>query len=102
MNSTVGLSALYHGAPVKVLGNAVYDMEGLTCQSPLASFWNEPGTVDEELVEAFMAYLRRTNQVNGSFYKRAPGFLRCGLDPAVFDVVDDEAQSEALKPSDHV
>lgn len=84
MNSTVGLSALYHGAPVKVLGEAVYDMAGLTAQCPLSDFWSDPGTVDKALVADFMRYLRATNQVNGSFYWRAPGFTRSGLDPAAF------------------
>lgn len=85
MNSTVGLSALYHGAPVKVLGEAVYDMPDLTSQKPLREFLLEPGSVDGELVASFMRYLRSTSQVNGNFYKRIPGFTHSGLDPAIFD-----------------
>ncbi|MEZ4441963.1 MAG: capsular biosynthesis protein [Polyangiaceae bacterium] len=81
MNSTVGLSALHHRAPVKVLGRAVYDMPDLTSQRSLAEFFVDPGEVDRKLVHDFMAYLRATNQVNGSFYKRTPGFLECGLSP---------------------
>lgn len=84
MNSTVGLSALYHGTPVKVLGDAVYDFDGLTHQRPLAEFFVDPDPVDGQLVARFIRYLRHHNQVNGSFYKRAPGFTRSGLDPAVF------------------
>ena len=28
INSTIGITALYHGVPVKVLGNAVFDVPG--------------------------------------------------------------------------
>jgi capsular polysaccharide export protein len=31
INSTVGLSALFHGTPVITMGEAIYNMEGLTC-----------------------------------------------------------------------
>ncbi|MEM6789305.1 MAG: capsular biosynthesis protein [Myxococcota bacterium] len=85
MNSTVGLSALYHRAPVKVLGRAVYDMPELTSQRSLAEFLDDPGEVDEDLVESFFRYLRHHCQINGSFYTRLPGFLPCGLDPRVFE-----------------
>jgi len=85
MNSTVGLSALFHGAPVKVLGRAVYDIPELTFQGTLADFLRDPGQVDEELVASFFRYLRHQSQINGSYYKRVPGFLPSGLDPAVFE-----------------
>jgi capsule polysaccharide modification protein KpsS len=67
INSTVGLQAIQYGTPVKVLGDAVYDMPGLTNQGPLEQFWLQPGNVDEALFKAFRAYLLRVNQVNGSF-----------------------------------
>jgi len=73
MNSTVGTSSMYHGAPVKVLGTAVYDIAGLTCKRSLAEFWVDPGSVDGELFVSFCRWLRGANQLNGSFYKRAPG-----------------------------
>ncbi len=85
MNSTVGISALFHGAPVKVLGAAMYDVPGLTSQAELAEFLVAPGEVDPELVRCFIRVLRAENQANGSFYTRAPGLLRCGLEPAVFE-----------------
>jgi len=94
MNSTVGLSALYHGAPVKVLGRAVYDIPEMTSQASLAEFLQDPGKVDEALVEAFFRYLRHQSQINGSFYKRIPGFLACGLDPVVFERGQPEIPAE--------
>jgi len=85
INSTVGLSALLHGAPVKVLGRAIYDVPGLTSSRSLAEFLQGPEPVDVELFEAFVRYLRESNQINGSFYRRLPGVgTTCGLDAAAF------------------
>jgi capsular polysaccharide export protein len=74
LNSTVGLSALHHGTPLKVCGNALYDMEGLTFQKRLDDFWTQaPSTVvDRELYERFQSYLVKHTQLNGSFYRRLP------------------------------
>ncbi|MEC7520811.1 MAG: capsular biosynthesis protein [Myxococcota bacterium] len=73
INSTVGLSSMFHGTPVVCLGTAVYDMPGLTHRGDLSSFLDAPGTVDAQLYESFRRYLLHVNQVNGSFYKRLPG-----------------------------
>jgi capsular polysaccharide export protein len=72
INSTVGLSALYHGTPVKVCGNAVYDMMGLTFKGSLAHFWRVAHECrpNRELYRRFRHYLIRHTQLNGSFYKR--------------------------------
>ncbi|OGS99275.1 MAG: capsular biosynthesis protein [Gallionellales bacterium RIFCSPLOWO2_12_FULL_59_22] len=74
VNSTVGLSALFHGAPVKVCGSAIYDMKGLTFGGLLADFWQEAqhARPDRHLFECFQSYLLRYTQLNGSFYKRLP------------------------------
>jgi capsule polysaccharide modification protein KpsS len=72
INSTVGLQAALQGVPVKVLGAAVYNFDGITSQSSLAEFWREPGQVDTEVTAGFRAYLLATNQANGNFYKRLP------------------------------
>ena len=42
INSTVGLSALHHGTPVVAMGEALYDIEGLTAQCALDDFWSAP------------------------------------------------------------
>lgn len=70
VNSTVGLSSLMHGTPVKVLGRAIYDRPGLTAQGTLRDFWTGPGEVDAARVKAFVTGLTQTCQVNGSFYRR--------------------------------
>ena len=68
INSTVGISALAQGVPVKCLGNAVYNLPGLTHQGPLDDFWRAPGTVDRELFERFHWWLRTKTQLNGSVW----------------------------------
>lgn len=73
MNSTVGLSSLFHKTPVKALGDAVYNIPELTFQGPLEQFFRNPGVVDEELYEAFSRTIRYTTQVNGTFNKRLAG-----------------------------
>lgn len=75
VNSTVGLSALYHGTPVKVCGTAIYDLEGLTFQGPLDNFWKlaESSKPDKALYEQLRSYLIEHTQLNGSFYKKLPG-----------------------------
>lgn len=72
INSTVGLSALDHGTPLKVCGAAIYDIEGLTYQGTLDAFWREAEreSVNRNLYERFRNYVIRHTQVNGSFYKR--------------------------------
>jgi capsular polysaccharide export protein len=71
-NSTVGLSALDHGLPVKACKSAVYDMEGLTYQGELEDFWRHAQLQlpNPELLMRFRSYLIRHTQLNGNFYKR--------------------------------
>lgn len=83
INSSLGISSMFHGTPVKALGEAVYDIEGMTFQGPLQAFWKKPGEVNDQLLQKFLAYLRAHSQQIGSFYKRlrlSP--LRCGIIPA--------------------
>ena len=79
INSTVGLSALDFLCPVITCGNAMYDIEGLTYQGSLSSFWRDSETfkVDQILHYKFLNHLIHQTQVNGNFYKRlknAPSF----------------------------
>lgn len=68
VNSTTGVSAMFHGTPVKVLGRCLYDLPGLTHQEDLASFWHNPKGPDPDLYERFRNYLIWMTQVIGSFY----------------------------------
>lgn len=70
INSTVGLSALYHNCPLKVAGRAFYDIDGLTYQGNLHSFWKECRSYKPSLRlhARFRSYIIWKTQVNGSFY----------------------------------
>ncbi|WP_283789629.1 capsule biosynthesis protein [Bermanella sp. WJH001] len=68
INSTTALQAFYHEAPVKVMGNAFFNMPGLTDQKTLAEFWVNPEKPDMEFADRFRGYLLDHGQINGSFY----------------------------------
>lgn len=70
VNSTVGLSSIHHNTPVKILGDAVYDIPGLASTRSLDTFWRRPGKVNRELYMAFRHYLVRHVLGNGNFYRR--------------------------------
>jgi capsular polysaccharide export protein len=72
INSTVGLSTLHHGVPLKVCGDAIYDMPGLTYQGDLDAFWTDSyhSQIDVKLYASFISYLVGMTQVNGSFYRK--------------------------------
>lgn len=78
INSTVGLSSMFHATPVKPLGQALYDQPGLTFQGELDDFWRNPGQVDTEQFRRFLASLVAQTQLPGSFYwpqRRYAGLL---------------------------
>ncbi|MDD5159929.1 MAG: capsular biosynthesis protein [Sulfuricurvum sp.] len=72
INSTVGLSAIHHSAPLKTCGTSIYDIDGLTYQGKLENFWNDADTfnVDRELYRRFKGYVINYKQINGNFYHR--------------------------------
>ncbi len=84
INSTVGLWALRADRPLKVLGQAVFDLPGLSFDGPLDRFWDEGAAPDPELRDAFIRALAATTQIRGVFYSDP------GLDHAV------EAAAERL------
>lgn len=75
INSTVGLSAIHHGAPLKTCGSAIYDIEGLTYQGSLDNFWHdaEHFNLDKDLYKRFKGYVVKNKQINGNFYRRLKG-----------------------------
>lgn len=68
INSTSGLAALLRGCPTLALGEAIYDLPGLTCQGGLDGFWREPRTPDPGLVDAFRRVLIHSSQLPGNLY----------------------------------
>lgn len=70
INSTTALSAFYHKASVKVMGDAFYDIEGLCSQQALADFWQSPDNIDYKLFLRLRSFLSNHGQVNGSYYRK--------------------------------
>ena len=68
-NSSAALSALGFGTPVKVLGQAFFDFEGLTDQKTLDDFWGAPAPADRSLFAAFRAYVISRTQINGNYHE---------------------------------
>ena len=68
VNSTSGLKALQLGRPVKVLGQAVYDVRGLTHSGGLDAFWTEGVASDPQLLDAFVKLLVHRTQIRGVFF----------------------------------
>lgn len=66
-NSSSAFSALGFGTPVKALGRALFDFEGLTDQQPLDGFWLDPAPPDGALFRRFRAQVMARTQINGSF-----------------------------------
>lgn len=65
VNSTSATFALNAGTPVCVLGEAIYDIEGLTHRGPLDLFWSAPVPPNAELYNAFHRVLMNTCLVYG-------------------------------------
>lgn len=73
INSTVGIQSLFHGTPTIVLGEALYDIEGLTCKGlPLDHFWSKHKAPNRRLFQKFRSYLIQETQLYGSFYGGFP------------------------------
>lgn len=65
VNSTSGTLALQNGIPVVVLGDAVYDVPGITHQTGLDRFWRNPERPDADLYSAFKKALHAKCLVRG-------------------------------------
>ena len=70
VNSTVGMSALFHHSPTCALGKSIYNLPGLTYQDGLDSFWSNPVKPDMELFAKFRNAVINLTQINGNFYSR--------------------------------
>ena len=71
VNSTVGLIALSLGVPVVALGQAVYNLSGLTYPGPLDGFWTDGVEPSAELFDAFRRVVARDTQINGGYFHKA-------------------------------
>jgi len=57
VNSTSATLALAHGTPVCAVGEAIYDMPGITHQGHIDSFWAKPTPPEPGVYEAFRRVL---------------------------------------------
>ena len=68
LNSTVGLTAVSRGRPVICLAPAIFDLPGLTTQSPLSAFWRDPAVPDMALCRNYLEVITASALVNGDYY----------------------------------
>ena len=68
INSTSGTLALAFGVPVIALGQAVYDIHGITFQGRLDDFWSEQGEPDGVTFQAFRRVLIDRCLIAGGFF----------------------------------
>lgn len=68
VNSTTGTLALASNVPVLTLGDAIYDLPGLTAQSSLEEFWHSPQTPDPVVFAAFRRVLIEQCLIPGGFF----------------------------------
>jgi capsular polysaccharide export protein len=71
VNSTSGTLSLAAGKAVKVLGRAVYDIDGITDRRPLDQFWRDPRAPDPARYDAFCRVLQRRCLIHGAFLSNA-------------------------------
>jgi capsular polysaccharide export protein len=68
VNSTSGLAALQTGCPLKVTGNAIFDVPGLTFQGSLDDFWTNAAPPDPDLVIDYIRLLAGALHIRGGYY----------------------------------
>lgn len=71
VNSTSGTLALEVGRPVVVLGDAVYDVPGVTHQRGLDAFWGTPDLPDPKIWDAFKRMLHAKCLVRGGIASKS-------------------------------
>ncbi len=72
VNSTAGTLALGAGCATLALGEAIYDLPGLTFQGSLDEFWRHGQPADPVLYRCFRNTVIHATQINGGLYSR-PG-----------------------------
>lgn len=96
VNSTVGLLALQFDCPTIALGQAVYDVAGMTAKSGLDAFWQAPPKPDTALVDAFIRAAAGAHMVRGTFYSE-PG-LSAGVEAAAARILEDKINLPMAAP----
>jgi len=71
VNSTAGMRAVQLGRPLKALGQAIYDVPGLTFQDSLDQFWTSATPPDATLVADFLKALAGSVLIRGVFFEKS-------------------------------
>lgn len=87
VNSTVGIRGLLLGRPVVTLGQAMYDIAGMTAQDGLEQFWTEQPKPDAALVAAYRRVLMRLCLLPGDYF--SPDGLNAAVQHAVARMTGD-------------
>jgi capsular polysaccharide export protein len=98
VNSTSGTLALEVGVPVIVLGDAVYDVPGITHQGDLDEFWTTPQAPDRALHDAFKRVLHAKCLVRGGLASESA--IRILVENSVERMLRDKPQSKHLKTTE--
>ena len=74
INSTSGLSAIYHGVPILLLGNAIYNhhqlVYRLSNKNDLDEFWSAEVKVNQDDRMAYLTWLKAKACSKGDFYSQ--------------------------------
>ena len=86
INSTSGLSAIFHGVPILVVGEALYANASLaTCargKPDFNSFWKKNFVAEASLRERYLAWVQHQSLRPGDYYARA------GMDAACAAIIE--------------
>jgi capsular polysaccharide export protein len=92
INSTSGLQALIMNCPVITLGEAIYDVPGLSFQGALDEYWSSASPPDPKLRDAYIKAMAATLQIRGVFYRQP------GLNAAVSEATNRLSRDLVNKP----
>jgi capsular polysaccharide export protein len=105
INSTVGMSSLFHKSPTIALGKAIYDIPGLTFQGRLDCFWRSGRKPNHHLFRDFRDVVVHKTQINGNFYSNRgmkmaiDGSLkRFSIPPELSDLEVKESCQSVIQP----
>jgi len=76
INSTVGLQAIERGAPLMVMGDALYKQDGLAFRGELNDFWMQARPPVKALALKFLAEIKNLTQAPASVYANSKQLLR--------------------------
>jgi len=88
INSTSGFSAIFHGVPLMVIGEAIYANDRLAIcargNPDFSAFWKGATVADEQLRRRYISWIRETCLRRGDFYTREGMEAACS---AILDMI---------------